>query len=281
MGFKNTAVFIAAMITLVYSLGAAAGDNKTEQITASAADDHNCNTKQVLVFTEVDFCKSAESKCDVFRPTSCLDYLVNGASTCGIYRLYDNTGNSFPAYCDLKSEPGTAWTLVMSWSIQYRSLPAFKQTPFKIDAPVNENCHNWNLYRLSLARMRSLQSHSTHWRATCSYPTHGVDFIDYVRGTFKDFNIIDYLGRNQCKKVEYINIRGQTGIQKTVPFWQGPRAKGEFLHTDSTYTTCEFNAKYGSVFSEDNFGLYLYRNPAFRCTHDDTSSTQWWFGGHL
>ncbi|KAJ7369651.1 hypothetical protein OS493_037334, partial [Desmophyllum pertusum] len=41
-----------------------------------------------------------------FRSTSCLDYLLRGDSTCGIYRLYDNAGNSYPAYCDLKSEPG-------------------------------------------------------------------------------------------------------------------------------------------------------------------------------
>ena len=48
-----------------------------------------------------------------FHPTSCLVYLLRGASKCGIYKLYDSkSGNCFPAYCDLKSEPGTAWTLV-------------------------------------------------------------------------------------------------------------------------------------------------------------------------
>ena len=151
-------------------------------------------------------------------PTSCHDYLLKGASKCGIYKLYDNGGNSFPAYCDLKSEPDTAWTLVMSWSTQYRRLPAFTKIPFKYNAPVNENAKNWNLYRLSLARMRSLQDHSSHWRATCSYPTHGVDFTDYVRGSFQDVNIVDYLGGGKCKKVEYINIRGHIGIHQTVPF---------------------------------------------------------------
>ena len=48
-----------------------------------------------------------------FHPTSCLVYLLRGASKCGIYKLYDSkSGNCFPAYCDLKSERGTAWTLV-------------------------------------------------------------------------------------------------------------------------------------------------------------------------
>ncbi|XP_068730586.1 fibrinogen C domain-containing protein 1-like [Montipora capricornis] len=134
---------------------------------------------------------------DVLRPTSCLDYLLKGQSNCGIYRLYDNAGNSFPAFCDLNSEPGTAWTLVIScsWGTQYRSLAAFKNTRLKFGAPVNEYAINWNVYRLSLTRMRSLQSHSTHWRATRSYPTHCVDFTDYVRGTFSAFGSFKFSGK--------------------------------------------------------------------------------------
>ena len=216
---------------------------------------------------------------DVFRPTSCLDYLLRGASKCGINRLYDNSGNSFPAYCDLKSEPGTAWTLVMSWSNENHRLPAFMKSAFKNNAPVNENSQNWNMYRLSLVRMRSLQSHSTHWRATCSYPTHGVDFKDYVRGSFKDFNIVDFLGGGKCKKVEYIDIRGHLGIHATAPFWQS--ANSHFLHTDSSSTGCQFKPKSGSVSSEDNFGYYGTINPKFRCTQGPQSTTQWWFGAHL
>ena len=95
----------------------------------------------------------------------CCEVLLNVAST------NFTSGNSFPAYFDLKCEPGTAWTLVMSWSVGYRWPPPFTKFPFKYNSPVNENAQNWNLYRLSLVRMRSLQGHSTHWRATCSYPT--------------------------------------------------------------------------------------------------------------
>ena len=29
-----------------------------------------------------------------------------------------------------------------------------------------------------------------------------MDFRDFVRGNFKDFNIVDYIGVGQCKKVE-------------------------------------------------------------------------------
>ena len=214
-----------------------------------------------------------------FHPYSCLDYLKQGASKCGIYKLFESSSNSYPAYCDLQSESGSAWTLVMSWSSVNRNLHAFHKADLKNNVPVNENAQNWNLYRLSLARMKSLQSHSTHWRATCSYPTHGVDFKDYVRGNFKDFNIVDYTGWGHCKRVEYINIRGHIGIHLTARFWQ--RANHYFLNIDSSLTGCQFNPTAGSVPGEDNFGHYAVISPKFRCTEKTNSSTQWWFGGHL
>ena len=97
--------------------------------------------------------------------------------------------------------------MVMSWCTTNRKLPAFVKIPFKYNSPQNEDALNWDLYRLSLARMRFLQGQSTHWRATCSYPIKGIDFRDYLRGNFKDFNIFDFTGERQCKKVEYVNIR--------------------------------------------------------------------------
>lgn len=222
---------------------------------------------------------SPHHKISFFHPYTCLDYLRHGVSKCGIYKLFDSNGNSFPAYCDFQSELGSAWTLVMSWSHSRRSLAPFRSTPFKLDSPVNENSQNWNLYRLSLARMRSLQSHSTHWRATCGFPIHGVDFTDYVRGSFKDFNIVDYIGAGQCRKVEFINIRGHLGIRLTARFWQQTGAW--LLHIDSSSTGCQFNPSSGSVSGEDNFGFNVITNPKFRCHEDNDSTTQWWFGGHL
>ena len=108
----------------------------------------------------------------------------------------------------------------MSWTLVNRRLSAFLKIPFKYNSPQNEDNLNWDLYRLSLARMRFLQGQSTHWRATCSYPINGIDFRDYLRGNFKDFNIIDYVGSGTCKKVEYINIRGHVATDLTIPFWQ-------------------------------------------------------------
>ena len=60
-----------------------------------------------------------------FRPTSCVDYLRRGTSESGIYKLYDQSGKSYAAYCDMKSELDTAWTMVMSWALVNRKLSAF------------------------------------------------------------------------------------------------------------------------------------------------------------
>ena len=212
-----------------------------------------------------------------FRPKSCVEYGQQGVYKDGVYKIYDNGGNSFPAYCDLRSEPGIAWTLIMSWSTENRFISAFHNTPLRFNAAENENSPNWDRYRLSLERMRSEQVHSTHWRATCSYPTHGIDFRDYLRGNFKDFNIIDFLGSGTCKRVEYINIRGYKGTNLTAPFWQ--LLNTFTLHIDSTFTHCEFNAaSTGAVSTEDNFGYYGSFNTNFRCTQGTQSTTQWWFG---
>ena len=215
-----------------------------------------------------------------FRPKSCVEYGLQGVYKDGVYKIYNNGGNSFPAYCDLRSEPGIAWTLVMSWSRENRLISAFHNTPLQFNAAENENSPNWDRYRLSLARMRSLQVHSTHWRVTCSYPTHGIDFRDYLRGNFKDFNIVDFLGTSTCKRVEYVDIRGHNGTNLFVAFWQ--IKNGNMLHHDSSSHLCNYTAKDGAVGSEDNFGFYYGAfNPKFRCTQADNSTTQWWFGAHL
>ena len=214
-----------------------------------------------------------------FRPTSCVEYGQQGAYKDGIYKIYDNDGNSFPAFCDLKSEPSIAWTLVMSLSKENRLISAFRNAVLQINAQENDSSPNWDRYRLSLERMRSLQVHSTHWRATCSYPTHGIDYRDYLRGNFKDFNIVDFLGNGECKRVEYVDIRGHNGTNLTVPFWQ--QKNSWILHIVSSSHRCEFSASVGAVDNEDNFGFYGEINQKFRCTQANNSTTQWWFGAHL
>ena len=126
---------------------------------------------------------------------------------------------TYPAYCDMKSELDTAWTFVMSWCTTNRNLPAFSKYPFSNNSPQNEDALNWDLYRLSLTRMTYLMEMFSHWRATCSYPLKGIDFRDYLRGNFNDFDI-SFVGTGVCKKVEYVNIRGHVGTDVTARFLQ-------------------------------------------------------------
>ena len=75
-----------------------------------------------------------------------------------------------------------------------------------------------------------------------------------------------------------MNIRGHQCSDCDLPWWQ---TVTYFLHTDSTYATCGFDATQGVVHAEDNFGSYTTVNSNFRCTADESATTNWWFGGNI
>ncbi|XP_032237939.2 uncharacterized protein LOC116618425 [Nematostella vectensis] len=214
---------------------------------------------------------------------SCTDHMVSGSTTDGYYQLQDSQGKTYTytVYCDFNSEPGVAWTLAMSFSLANNVLPQFKSTPLSSDAPVNEKSPNWPAYRLPLTRMKALLAHSTHWRVTCSFPKYGIDYKDYLRARLKYFDPISLNGSKVCKKVEYINIRGQPAAHTSAPFWQ----KNYMLHVNSNISAtqasgCAFSAAAGSVTNENNFGFYEAVNTKFRCCESPSSTTQYWFGGN-
>ncbi len=217
-----------------------------------------------------------------FIARSCLDYLQHGKCENGFYWLFDDHEKRYAAYCDVASEPGAAWTLVMSWNREYKDLPQFRSKPFMQDAPINQNTPNWYIYRQTLARMKSLRSRSTYWRATCSFNImKEINYRDYLRGKFSDFDIMSFLGHGHCKPVDYVNIRGHAaGSGTTARFWQVQNAYT--LHTDSySPGSCAVRPNAGSVPSEDNFGFYGNVNRNFRCTMGDDQTTNWWFGGYM
>ena len=166
----------------------------------------------------------------------------------------------------------------MSWARRNKDMAAFKTKLLSEDSPVDESLPNWNRYRMSLSMINDLSAQSTHWRATCSFPTHGVDYTDYVRGKFVDFDIVTFQGSNVCKGVEYVNIRGHECSDCNVGWWQV--SKTYFLHTDSASTSCGFDASQGAAGNQDNFGYYHNSNSNFRCTADASATTNWWFGGN-
>ena len=129
-------------------------------------------------------------------PSSCLDHSRNGAVRSGLYVVYDkNKRSSYKVYCDLTSESTMAWTLVMSQTYQYHTLPQLRSPMFQ-DSPLNQESPRWDAYRLSLQRMNAVKSDSTHWRLTCNFPPEGLQYRDYARANFAEFDAINVKGNH-------------------------------------------------------------------------------------
>ena len=96
-----------------------------------------CVTLQVLL---VQYTDGYEAK---VIPRSCLDHLRSGSQTNGYYSIAAQNGASVTVYCDFTSEPGSAWTLVMSWSFENKNLAAFRSGSLTQNIPVNEKTPNW------------------------------------------------------------------------------------------------------------------------------------------
>ena len=70
--------------------------------------------------------KPCQENASNLKPRSCVDHLKNGADKCGYYKIYDAAGNGFIVYCDMETEPGAAWTLIMSWSLKNNHFANFR-----------------------------------------------------------------------------------------------------------------------------------------------------------
>lgn len=182
-------------------------------------------------------------------------------------------------YCDFSSEPGWAWTLVMSQSLSSRSKAfakdSFLRGPFK-----NQQYPNWEKYRIGNSRMNIVQAQSSHWRVTCDFPSYGVDYRDYVRVAFEKINPMKYEVSGGCREVEYINIRGHNCTKCTAGWWQ---TDTQFLTHFSDKDICQFGKTLGFLDNEANFGGYWKNNVSseFRCSSVNTSTTNHWFGGKV
>ena len=216
-------------------------------------------------------------RCQFAAPRSCKDIMMtNKESINGIYNILDQHNKSFPVYCDFGSERGSSWTLIQSHSLQNND--AFRYKPFYLeDMPMNQEVPEWDSYRLSKSRMKSIQDVSTHWRATCNFPTDGVDYRDYIRVSLERLDLlVEPDASTFCLLTEYVNVRGDECANCTVLIGYG--FQGKTLHMDSYFgpaTGCDFG---GGIYNEDNFGGYFARNSAFRCTFSMSSTTQFWLG---
>lgn len=215
------------------------------------------------------------------RPRSCKDLATNGVKTSGMNKVYDSENKSFQIYCDFDSEPGRVWALIQSFSFENNGL--FKSKRFGVNSPVNEDdaTINWKAYRLSLSRMKSIASVSSHLRATCNFPDEGIVYTDYARAKLKGHDLFG-IWQAQCRSYEVMNIRDIECKDCTVGTWQ---VEHEMWHINSYVSKssagCEFDGKAGAVYGEHNFGLYYGVNVNFRCTSSPNSTTQHWIGSEI
>ena len=129
--------------------------------------------------------------------------------------------------------------------------------------------------------MIATANRSTYVRATCNFNTEQLQYKDYFRAKLSEIDVLR-LSFDECKKVEFISIRGYNCTGCTAFFFQ---KDGYHAHSDSYSAPavgCQFtSASAGAVKSpggEDDFGCYQTVNPVHRCVSSDDSTTQWWFG---
>jgi len=132
-------------------------------------------------------------------------------------------------YSNFDSEPGVAWTLIQSHSFQNND--AFNTKAFYLhDMPINQDAPEWNNYRLSMSRMKSVQDVSTHWRATCNFLTDGVDYCDYWRVSLKNLDLFMESAHGLfCLFSEFVIVRGNECANCTV--WTAYSSKFSFTLT--------------------------------------------------
>ena len=220
-------------------------------------------------------------------PKSCRNlYSSDPTLPSGKYTLYDGTDTSFKAYCDFTIESGKVWTLVMSYT--FGNNPNYWRKPLFDDNARNENEANWVDYRLSKARMATIQNDTTHWRITCNYDTKSItDGIDYLRVKNTVVNMLTYDAdqvpvNERCLRVEYLNIRGTSCTDCTLaliqrPTWMLFTSKGRNQNSACDWQYPNGYATCGGL-TEENFGGYECHNSHFRCTASSSSTTQMWFG---
>ncbi|XP_078356938.1 uncharacterized protein LOC144641786 isoform X1 [Oculina patagonica] len=217
-----------------------------------------------------------EIKC----PRTCKDIAKNGATTSGKYLIFDSTNEAFSVFCDMVSEPGFVWTLIQSFSLAKEDM--FANKSFSVDFPVNQGGDDvdWNSYRLSLSQMQSIADHSTHLRATCNFPTDGLQYTDYARAKLEGHDIFGNWD-SLCRLYEYINIRGNECSNCTALTKQKNGKAWIVKSHKSKELGCEFDGAPGASQNENNFGRYSGGgeiNSNHRCSSSPASTTQHWFG---
>ena len=248
------------------------GGSCVENCPAPSTDRYRCTCPEYV-----------EGKNCEFPPKSCRAiYDVNPGLESGVYTLYDDSGATFPAYCDFAMHDGKVWTLVQSFS--FGNLAHFHRSAFFRDNPRNiENPESWEDYRLSKARFSSIQNNATHFRMTCNYNTQSIqDMVDYMR--LKN-NVVDFLTYDSykasvtCIMVEYLNIRGGSCTDCTLAIMHNTNWNIYTSPAENANRKCgwQYVGVPASTY-EEHLGGYETYSSHYRCTSSSTSTTNAWYG---
>jgi hypothetical protein len=177
----------------------------------------------------------------------------------------------------MESEPGSVWTLVMSFTRENKDLKSFKKRAMYQSGAKNKEAPNWSAYRMSSSSLAALKEMTTHWRITCSFPQYGVDTeTDYVRAVFADIDLLSEFS-GECKNVSSISVMGQSCSECTAQWTQIDKFPPHIaaMQNDSA---CDIKSDNTGFYY---FGAYYTYNPNFRCTESPKSTTNYWFGSYV
>ncbi|CAB3997800.1 Hypothetical predicted protein [Paramuricea clavata] len=208
---------------------------------------------------------------------SCLDHFNHGSKTSGYYTIFNGIKVHRVVYCDMESEPGSVWTLIMSFVRENKDVDSFRSKAMYERSPQNNSTPNWAKYRMKRFLMYVIKNTTTHWRVTCSFPQYGVNVnTDYVRAAFADFDLMDEFN-DECKNVSHISVMGQSCSECTAHWSQGNGSAPHIAAVDEK-DVCDIKSdKSGNNY----FGAYENYNATFRCTENRTSTTNYWFGAYV
>ena len=203
-----------------------------------------------------------------------------------MYKVLDSVNRPYEVYCHFDSDG--AWTLVQSCSFANHTVEnnVFGKS-LSEDHPFSENALTWSGYRLSQTRMLFINQNSDRLRFTCGFEKEqDVNQTDYLQ------MLLDQLGSNTDITTKYFNkieislSRGKingtdlNGCQIKVGQRTG---KGLRVHIESgdgaLFVPEKPNAGHCNSFRY--FSNFLSKQcllPTHRCTQNEKSTSQLWFG---
>ena len=97
-----------------------------------------------------------------------MEFLKRGYSSDGYYLIH--IGNTvLTVYCDMNSEAGSAWTLIMSYALENIKMSEFKRNPLQVRS---------GLHYTTEFHLEPIKYSSSDYRGTC-FVLHGAYRLEY------------------------------------------------------------------------------------------------------